>query len=257
MSTDKEIEINKIYNMDFMQGIKNVEDKSIDLILTDPPYGTTNCDWDTIPDLELMWREFNRVIKDNGIILITATFKFAMQVILSNEKNFKHELIWEKTLSQGFANARKMHLRSHELILVFYKKIGTYNPQGLIKIKNPKMIKSYIKHGNGVYSKGLDNDYAPEFSNYPRSVLKFSNGNNYVIHPTQKPVELFNYLIKTFSNKDDTVLDVFMGSGTTAISCIETERNYIGFELNKEYFDKIENRIKERKKEGLQIEIEV
>ena len=239
-------ELNKIYNEDCIIGMQEIKDKTVDLILSDPPYGVLSLDWDTKPDLEKMWNEYNRIIKDNGMIVLTATMKFGIELINSNKQYFRYELIWQKSMLVGFLNSKNQPLRSHELILVFCKNKGTYNPQGLTKKK--KYVETKKVNQDGCYKiKHKEEMSVNEYTNYPLSILKFSNGNNHTIHPTQKPLDLFKYLILTYSNPNDIVLDSYMGSGTTAIACIETERNFIGFEKGLEYFEKANKRIEENK----------
>lgn len=217
------------------------------MILCDLPYGTTDKNkWDTPLDLDLLWEQYNRVIKDNGAIILTAQQPFATELISSNKKMFRYEIIWEKTKPVGFFNAKRMPLRSHENILVFYKKLPTYNPtleDCEIKVKRPDK--------SGVYGseRSKSNEYIMTKTGYPRSVVKFSNVNRKQLHPTQKPLELFEWLIKLYSNEGDTILDNCMGSATTAIACMNTGRNFIGFELDKEYFDIANERIEKHLKE--------
>lgn len=232
------IELNNIYHGNCLEIMPDIPDKSIDMVLCDLPYGITDYEWDKIISMDVLWRIYNRIIKDNGAIVLTATMKFAVDLINSNRKYFRYDLIWEKTLKVGFANAKRMPLRKHELILVFYKHLPTYNPQGLIKLDKPIHDKKHGGLKKSVYKDDtLQNAYTREYTNYPSSILPFANGNNHNVHPTQKPVELFEYLIKTYTNQGDTVLDNCIGSGTTAIACINTGRNYIGIEADKGYFD--------------------
>lgn len=224
--------------------MEHIEDKSIDMILTDPPYGVLALEWDKKPDLEKLWSQYNRIIKDNGAVVITANIKFAIELIEVNKKNFRYDLIWQKTMPVGFANSKRMPLREHELILVFYKKLPTYNPQGLVEIKGGKVVRNNFTSKEYVYKmSSLDKPYIQKYKNYPRSILKFSNKNHKNIHPTQKPIDLFTYLILTYSNEGDLILDSYMGSGTTALACIKTKRNYIGFEMKKEYYKRANERI--------------
>lgn len=232
------IELNNIYHGNCLDVMKYIPDKSIDMVLCDLPYGITDCEWDNIIPMDELWRIYNRIIKDHGAIVLTATMKFAVDLINSNRKYFRYELIWEKTMKCGFANAKRMPLRKHELILVFYKHLPTYNPQGLIKLDKPMHDKRRGGSIKTIYrDDSLKKPFTREYTNYPASILLFANGNNHNIHPTQKPVQLFEYLIKTYTNPGDTVLDNCIGSGTTAIACINTGRNYIGIESDKDFFD--------------------
>ena len=236
------LEVNKIYNMDCLEGMKLIDDKSIDMILCDLPYGTTACKWDTIIPFEPLWEQYERIIKDNGAIVLFGSQPFTSALVMSNLKLFKYEWIWQKTLATNFMLVKKQPAKKHENILVFYKKQPTYNPQ--MEIGKPYKDKPRKRtvgiHGNAETIKKAINN---EGTRYPSSVQLFSNGNNGNVHPTQKPVELCEYLIKTYTNENELVLDNCIGSGTTAIACINTNRNYIGFELDKEYYEIAKNRI--------------
>lgn len=238
---------NKVYNEDFFQGIKRLEDKSIDMILCDLPYNKTKNSWDTEIDLERMWEEYKRVIKDNGAIVLFGQDKFSAKLMLSNEKMHRYNLIWDKVLTSGFLNANRMPLRSHEDILIFYKKLPTYNPQKTIG--KPNNSRGKIKEQtNNNYSQYSFVDNHKELGNlkHPKSILKIQKQHNSkAIHPTQKPVELFKWLINTYTNENELVLDTCMGSGTTAIACIETNRKYIGFERDTNYYNSLIKRIDE------------
>lgn len=240
------MELNKIYNEDCLQGMKKIEDKSINMILCDLPYGTTRNKWDTVIPFEQLWEQYNRVIKDNGAIVLTAAQPFESLLITSNPKMFKYDLIWKKTHAKGHLNAKRMPLRGHESILIFYKKPPVYNPimrKGKYRFKGSKGQESGRCYGESKGYSAWNDEY------YPTSVIEISNANQRnKIHPTQKPVELFEYLIKTYTNEGETILDNCMGSGTTAIAAINTNRNYIGFELDEEYYNKSLDRIEEHKK---------
>jgi site-specific DNA-methyltransferase (adenine-specific) len=231
------LEVNKIYNMDCLEGMKYIDDKSIDMILCDLPYGTTACKWDTIIPLDVLWREYERITKDNGAIVLTASQPFTTMLINSNIKLFKYCWVWEKEQGVNFLMAKKQPLKVHEDICVFYKKQCTYNPQ-------MTMGKPYIS-GKGdsgeVTGKVKKIQTKNTGTRYPKSIIRFNRERG--LHPTQKPVALFEYLIKTYTNENELVLDNCIGSGTTAIACINTNRNFIGFELNKEYYKLAKNRI--------------
>jgi site-specific DNA-methyltransferase (adenine-specific) len=218
-----------------------IPDKSVDMILCDLPYGNgkTACKWDSIIPFEPMWNQYKRIIKDNGAIVLTATQPFASQLINSNIKYFKYELIWDKMIGGAFVLAKKRPLPRHENILIFYKNAPTYNPQ--MTNADPKNIRPVNKGTNqseaipvaGGVAKS-EKGYNPK-KRYPTSILKYSSkmaecNPLHRVHPTQKPVALFEYLIETYTNEGETVLDNCIGSGTTAIACINTNRNYIGFE---------------------------
>ena len=239
------IELNKIYNQDCLEGMKFIEDKSIDMILCDLPYGTTKNKWDIIIPFEPLWKQYERVIKDNGAIVLTCSQPFTSMLLMSNKKLFKYSLVWEKTTPTGHLNAKKMFLRVHEDILVFYKNLPTYNPQKTTghprkvskaehKINCVKTT-NYGEHGLTTYD---------STERYPTSILKFTTDKQKeALHPTQKPVALFEYLIKTYTNECEIVLDNCIGSGTTAVACINTNRNYIGFETEEKYFNIANERI--------------
>jgi len=240
------LEINKIYNMDCLEGMKQIPDKSIDMILCDLPYGTTACKWDTIIPFDNLWEQYNRIIKNNGAIVLTSDEPFTSQLIHSNIKNFRYRWIWEKPYTTGFMNANKMPLKNIEDILVFYKKIPTYHPQGVISI-NKEQNRKKDKETTIYNDMGLkEGKYIQKFTNYPKQIIKTSKKES-GLHPTQKPLELFEYLIKTYTNENDVVLDNCMGSGTTAISCINTNRQYIGFELDEKYYNIALDRINQEK----------
>ena len=233
------IELNKIYNEDCLEGMKRIPDKSIDMILCDLPYGVTARNkWDTIIPFEPLWAEYERIIKDNGAIVLTASQPFTADLIQSNRKMFKYSLVWNKSQVTGFLNAKKQPLRSHEDILLFYKKQPTYNPA---MVKGKRVLKS-TGGGSTNYGKFT---YKPHYSEwyYPKSIIEIPQKRLKSGHPTQKPVALMEYLIKTYTNDGETVLDNCIGSGTTAIACINTNRNYIGFELDKQYCEIANERI--------------
>lgn len=237
----------KLYNESCLDGMARIEDKSIDLILTDLPYGITDCAWDKVIPMEPLFAEYNRIIKNNGAIILTATQPFATDLINANRKYFRYDIVWEKTAPVGFANSKRMPLRSHELILVFYKHLPTYNPQGLIKLeKTVRKTKRQRLDKESVYRMStLNKPYITKYTNYPRSVVKYNNRNRGSLHPTQKPLDLFEYLILTYTNKGDRVLDSCMGSGTTGVACKRTGRRFIGYETDERYFETARDRIGE------------
>lgn len=237
-----------LYNGDCLEEMKTLGDKSVDMILTDPPYGTTACKWDSIIPLEPMWDQLNRIIKPNGAIVMTSSQPFTSTLINSNTKMFKYCWIWEKNLKTGNLNARHMPMGGHEDVVVFYKKSPTYNPQ---KRQRTTEIKSGNKKNSKttVYGNQRDNylDRQSDMIN-PDTVLrgiKCVHNSSGKVHPTQKPVELMEYLIKTYTNEDETVLDFTMGSGSTGVACMNLNRNFIGIELDKEYFKIAQKRINE------------
>jgi site-specific DNA-methyltransferase (adenine-specific) len=231
------LEINKIYNMDCLEGMKLLPDKSIDMILCDLPYGTTACKWDAIIPFDKLWSEYERIIKDNGAIVLTASQPFTTKLINSNIKLFRYCWVWEKEQGVNFLMAKKQPLKVHEDICVFSKKQTKYNPQ-MTKGKPYISGKGDSGEVTGRVKKVQTKNNG---TRYPRSVIQFKRETG--LHPTQKPVALFEYLIKTYTDEGDIVLDNCMGSGTTAIACINTNRNYIGFEISKEYCDIANERI--------------
>lgn len=230
--------------------MQHIPDKSIDMILCDLPqlYGTTACKWDTIIPFEPLWEQYERIIKDNGAIVLTASQPFTSALVMSNVKNFKYSWVWNKVRATGFLNAKKQPLRVYEDICVFYKKQPTYNPQFVVGKKHGSGGSKYNSNKRECYGNFKD-DINPNYSEiyYPKNLLQFSSERG--LHPTQKPIKLFEYLLKTYTNEGDTVLDNCLGSGTTVIAAINTGRNYIGIEKEEEYYNKalerIENRLKE------------
>jgi len=247
------IEINKIYNEDCLEGMKRIPDKSVDMILCDLPYGITACKWDIVIPFEPLWEQYERIIKLNGAIVLTASQPFSSALVMSNPKLFKYEWIWRKNTGTGFATAKYQPLRYHESVLVFSKSKTNYNPIPTERFSeaSKKMCKNPVRGGGKKTSSHISMEivkvqYDSETKN-PESVLEFKsvpNAGGHKLHPTQKPVELFEYLIKTYTNEGETVLDNCMGSGTTAIACINTNRNFIGFELDKHYCDIANERIR-------------
>lgn len=236
---------------DCLELMKGIPDGSIDMILADLPYGTTACKWDTIIPFEPLWEQYERVIKDNGAIVLTASQPFTTRLIGSNFNLFRYELIWEKTLASNFFMANKQPLKKHENICVFYKKQPVYNPQ-MEKGKPYTDKRRKRKRTSGVMGGEVTpkTDIVNKGERFPSSVQVFSNGNNHSMHPTQKPVALLEYLIKTYTNENETVLDNCMGSGSTGVACVNTNRNFIGMELEEKYFDIAEQRIMEAKNDN-------
>lgn len=226
--------------------MKDIPDKSVDMILCDLPYGTTHCRWDSIIDLDKLWLIYERVIKKNGVIILTAQTPFDKVLGCSNLKLLRYEWIWEKTNATGHLNAKRMPMKAHENILVFYKNQPSYNP---IKTKGHIRKVSTAIHKRNSKKGEVYNDYKnvtyDSTERYPRSVQLFKKDVQKVkLHPTQKPLALFEYLIKTYTNKDMVVLDNCIGSGTTAIACLKTGRNFIGIEKEKKYVNISNKRIR-------------
>ncbi|WP_367769420.1 site-specific DNA-methyltransferase [Flavobacterium sp. WC2421] len=224
-----------------------IKDKSIDMIFCDLPYGTTNCSWDSVLDLPKLWKEYERVIKDNGAIILTAQTPFDKVLGVSNLKLLRYEWIWEKTTATGHYNAKKMPMKAHENVLIFYKNLPTYNP---IKTQGHKPVNSftkYIETQNGTEIYGKSNKEVSGGGNtdrYPRSVQIFASDKQKLkLHSTQKPAALTDYFIETYSNEGDVILDNCMGSGTTGDSCERLNRKFIGIENLKVHFDTAVNRI--------------
>ncbi len=230
---------------DCLELMPYLPDHSVDMILCDLPYGTTQNKWDSVIPFEPLWEQYERIIKDNGAIVLFGQDKFSAKLMLSNGKLHRYNLIWEKTSPTGHLNAKKMFLRSHEDILVFYKKLPTYNPQkttghprkvsSVNHKRNSKVTTNYGEHGLTGYD---------STDRYPKSILKFATDKQKSsLHPTQKPVLLMEYLIKTYTNEGDVVLDNCMGSCTTGAACKNTNRSFIGMEQDEKYFQICQERI--------------
>lgn len=236
---------------DCLEVMKEIPSGSIDLILCDLPYGVTKNKWDFVIPLNHLWEQYERIIKERGAIVLTAQDKFSAKLMLSNEKLHKYNLIWDKQLTSGFLNANRMPLRVHEDILIFYKKLSTYNPQkteGKSSHSKGKMITD--KNNNyGKYGK-VDNKDVLGSMKHPKSIISFQKPHpSKALHPTEKPLKLFEWLIKTYSNENDLVLDNCMGSGTTGVACKNLNRDFIGIELDEKYFDIAKKRIESSEKQ--------
>lgn len=236
--------LNTIYKIDCLDGMKMIDDASVDMILCDLPYGVTARNkWDVIIPFDKMWEQYKRIRKEDGVIVLTAIQPFASMVVMSNLKLFKYEWIWEKTQGTGFLNAKKQPLRNHEQVLVFYKSQPTYNPQ--MWQSTPYTAKRLDKSYSTNYGKQTRVDTINmDGKRYPLTVQKFKYDSNKV-HPTQKPIALFEYIIKTYTNEGDLVIDNCIGSGTTAIACMRTGRNFIGMDLSEEYCQIARKRIED------------
>ena len=229
---------------DCLELMKDIPDGSVDMILCDLPYGTTACKWDSIIPLEPLWDQYERVIKDNGAIVLFCSQPFTTVLINSNLEHFKYNWYWNKTKPSGHLNAKKQPMRAVEEICVFYKSQCTYNPQGLTYGKFDNNRPSRENKVDGEYTFGKEKNFGiSNAKGYPRNILEYSNSNNNLLHPTQKPVPLMEYLIKTYTNEGETVLDNTMGSGTTGVACVNTNRNFIGIELDDKYFEIAKQRI--------------
>ena len=233
------LELNKIYFEDCLKGMKKIDDKSIDIILCDLPYGVTSRNkLDSIIPFDKLWEQYERIIKDNGAIILTSIQPFTSITVCSNLKLFKYEWIWKKQQETGFLNSKKQPLRNHESILVFYKSQPTYNPQ--FTQGKPYTCKSGKASTN--YNEQISVVTENNGKRYPLTILDFPYDKN-KLHPTQKPLALFEYLIKTYTKENELILDNCVGSGTTCLAAKNLNRNFIGFENNKKYFDIACNRI--------------
>ena len=235
--------MNQIYNEDCFLIFPLIEKKSINMVLVDLPYEQTACEWDKKIDLNEMWKQLNEICKDNCIYVFFTTTKYGNELINSNSSWFRYDIVWEKPNAVGFLNAKKMPMRAHELIYIFSnpkKKNKIYNPQMTEGEPYNRPSKNEICENYKIERKAGNNNTGLR---YPRSVLKFQIDRKKIIHPTQKPLELCEWLIKTFSNEGDNVLDFCMGSGSSIVACKNTKRNYIGIEKDKQIYDKAMNRI--------------
>ena len=235
--------------------MQKIADNSIDCIICDLPYGTTNCKWDSVIPFDLMWKQYNRIIKTNGAIVLFGSEPFSSALRMSNIKNYKYDWIWNRVVASGFLNANIMPMKKHEIISVFVNSgKPTYNKQMQPRDKNSHSLGSRenLHKDNGIGKKNVYGEiknkkritHDRKFKN-PDTILKFTKGNNKnQIHPTQKPVDLLEYLVKTYTNEGETVLDNTMGSGTTGVACKNTNRNFIGIELDNNYFNIAKERIK-------------
>ena len=241
----------ELYNGDCLEIMKNISDKSVDMILCDLPYGTTACKWDTIIPFDKLWKQYNRIIKDDAAIVLFGSEPFSTELRHSNLEMYKYDLIWDKKKSSSALNCNYQPLKTHEIISVFgkmattYSKNGNmkYNPQGIIpreKVNKRNSNKADIFHSNP------NIPTIQKYTNYPKSILSFSRENK-CVHPTQKPVDLLEYLIKTYTNEGEIVLDNCMGSGSTGVACVNTNRNFIGIELDRDYFNIAKERIENAK----------
>lgn len=223
---------------DCLELMRELPNGSIDMILCDLPYGTTRNKWDSVIPFAPLWEQYERIIKENGAILLFSQMPFTAELVKSNEKLFRYEWIVEKTKATGHLNSKKMPLKAHENILVFYKKQPTYNPQ---MTNGHRPTNFYTKHTSdgSCYGKTLTGVRGGgNTTRFPRDVLQFKwDTQKSSLHPTQKPVALCEYLIKTYSNEGEIILDSCMGSGSTCVACVNTNRHYIGFELDEHYFD--------------------
>ena len=253
------MEIDNIYNMDCLEGMKQIPDGTIDAVICDLPYGTTACAWDSVIPFDKLWEQYNRIAKPNAAIVLFGSEPFSSALRMSNIKEWRYDWIWHKPAGSNFMVAHRRPLKDYEIISVFYKEFGTYNPQ-------PRKLEAHtIASVNGHKTKGIHagdvyrqnhfqrKGYQNDATGFPKAVISFNSrfNNKYqktTFHPTQKPVDLLRYLILTYSNEGDTILDATIGSGTTAVAALMEKRHFIGFETNKEYFDIAQGRIDEVKR---------
>lgn len=254
MQIKVEIKIDyKIYNEDCLEGLKKIPDGSVDMILDDLPYGSTDCSFDVRLPFEPMWEQFLRVCKLNAAIVLFSQLPFESDLIQSQRKLFRYKWVWEKSLGVGFLNSKRMPLRCHEDILVFYRHLPTYNPQFTEGKKRSAIHRrSFTKNYRNQVSTHYENDGEHY---YPRDVLYYNSTVGHLdirIHPQQKPVELLEYLIRTYTNEGELVLDATMGSGSTGVACVNTNRRFVGFELDKDFYEKAKERIDKKNTENQQ-----
>lgn len=232
------IEKNSIINADCLEAMKDIPDGSVDAIITDLPYGTTRNQWDSVIPLDKLWAEYLRITKPNAAIVLFSQQPFTSVLVMSNPQMFRYEWIWQKEMGTGFLNAKKMPLKDHENVMVFYRDLPTYNPQ--MKQGEPYRCK------NGALSNNYGHREQVETINngerYPTTIIKYGRDKD-KFHPTQKPVDLLRYLVRTYTNEGETVLDSCCGSGTTAIAAIREKRNFICIEKSEEYYNIAQKRI--------------
>ena len=248
----------ELYKGECLEVMKDISTGSIDAIITDPPYGTTACKWDSVIDFDLMWEQLNRIIKPNGAIVLFGSEPFSSALRMSNFQNWKYDWIWHKNQPSGQFNASKMPMKAYETISVFYKEQPTYNPQ-MVQRTEKELKRLSHKSVEGVSTDTIYGDINRKSLNryenitkYPTNVINdikcvFNRSGEKVKHPTQKPILLMEYLINTYTNEKETVLDFTMGSGSTGVACVNTNRNFIGIEMDSKYFEIAEQRIKEAK----------
>ena len=241
-----------LWQGDCLDLMKNIPDKSVDMVLSDPPYGTTACKWDVIIPFEPLWEQYKRIIKDNGCIALFGSEPFSSYLRMSNIKQYKYDWVWDKVNATGHLNVKARPLKQCELISIFSEGSATstsltmtYNPQGIFDVNFTKTNYETGTSGKRKCRK-RGTAYKQIKSGYPKNILVFSYDKQ-KLHPTQKPVELLEYLIKTYTNENETVLDNCMGSGSTGVACINTNRNFIGIEKDEKYFEIAKNRIEDTK----------
>lgn len=253
------IQLDNIYNEDCLEGMKRIPDGTVDAIICDLPYGVLNkgnkhAKWDSVIPFEPLWKEYKRVTKPNAPIVLFGQGMFTARLMMSQLNMWRYNLIWDKARATGFLNANRMPLRYHEDICVFYDKLPVYNPQMEdLNGREPNHPQGHGEHTekNSCYGKVNRINPTYEDKKFPRSIIRIKavHCNEGQFHPTQKPIELIRYLVRTYTNEGDTVLDNCAGSGTTAVACLKEKRHFIGFELNKEYFEKSLERIEKERRQ--------
>lgn len=228
----------KLKKGDCLELMKEIESDTIDMILADLPYGTTACKWDSIITLDILWKEYNRILKPGGVVVLFSAQPFTTKLINSNIKNYKYSWYWVKNTVTGFAFAKYQPMRKVEDINIFYKKMPPYDPQGLVKLDEPKQYRRSVPSREVIYDgrNTLCKTYVQEYTNYPNNVLYFDKEAK-CVHPTQKPVLLLEYLIKTYTSEGMLVFDNCMGSGSTGVACGNTGRRFLGMEMNEDYYN--------------------
>lgn len=253
----------QLFNGDCIEVMKDIPDSSIDMVLCDLPYGKTHLQWDCQIDKDLLWVGLYRIVKKNGAIVLFCQEPFTSELVMSNRRDYRQKLTWLKTRPTNVFNARKQFMNWTEDILVFYRELPTFNPQMRTDgaMKHDKVQHTHTDREKGVFNRtGEKEGYVYQFKGkfYPKTVVEFSNVNNHKnLHPTQKPVELCEWLIKTYTNEGETVLDSTMGSGSIGVACVNTNRNFIGIELDKKYFDIAKQRIEASKIKPRQVEMKI
>lgn len=232
----------ELYNGDCLELMKSIPDKSVDMILCDLPYGTTACQWDVIIPFEPLWKQYNRIIKDNNAIVLFGSEPFSSALRMSNVKDYKYDWIWNKVKPSGHLNAKRIPLKQHEIISVFCKGKCNYYP--IMTEQKPRVSRNYLNNKSELFGTEKEVSRVTD-KKYPKTILDFSNASQKdKFHPTQKPVELLEYLIRTYTQEGEIILDNTMGSGSTGVACVNTNRNFIGIELDKDYFNIAKERIK-------------
>ena len=233
----------ELWQGDCLELMKNIRDKSVDMILCDLPYGTTQCKWDTIIPFEELWKQYNRIIKDNNAIVLFGSEPFSSALRMSNVKDYKYDWIWNKVKPSGHLNAKRIPLKQHEIISVFCKGKCNYYP--IMTEQKPRVSRNYLNNKSELFGTEKEVSRVTD-KKYPKTILDFSNASQKdKFHPTQKPVELLEYLIRTYTQEGEIILDNTMGSGSTGVAALNLHRKFIGIELEPQYFEIAKNRIQD------------